>query len=84
MAKQPDCKKALKADPTDWLLEESDPGVRYLALRDIVEADEKEIKAARRKAHREGPIAVILDNMRYPPDCGGFNRAGIWRRPPAG
>jgi hypothetical protein len=56
-------KKFLKADPTDWLLEEDDPGVRYLALRDIVDADEKEIKAARRKAHREGPIATILDNM---------------------
>jgi hypothetical protein len=56
-------KKLLKADPTDWLLEESDPGVRYLALRDIVDADEKEVKSARTKAHREGPIAVILDNM---------------------
>ena len=31
-------KKVLKADPTDWLLEEEDPSVRYLALRDIVEA----------------------------------------------
>jgi hypothetical protein len=63
MAKTQDWKKFLKADPTNWLLEESDPGVRYLALRDIVDADEKEVKAARRKAHREGPIAVILDNM---------------------
>jgi hypothetical protein len=62
MAKQ-DWKKLLKADPTDWLLEESDPGVRYLALRDIVDADEKDVKTARAKAHHEGPIAVILDNM---------------------
>ena len=62
MGKQ-DWKKALKADPTNWLLEESDPAVRYLALRDIVDADDKEIKTARRKAHREGPIATILDNM---------------------
>jgi hypothetical protein len=63
MAKQQDWKKLLKADPTDWLLEEDEPGVRYLALRDIVEADEKEIKAARRKAHRKGPIATILAEM---------------------
>lgn len=63
MKNQPEWKKALKADPTDWLLAPDDPGVRYLALHDIVEADVKELKAARTKAHREGPIAVILDNM---------------------
>jgi len=56
-------RKQLRADPADWLLEESDPGVRYLALRDIVDAGEKEVKEARQKAHREGPIATILDNM---------------------
>ena len=65
-------KKQLKADPTDWLLEEDDPGIRYLALRDVVEADEREIKAARTKAHREGPIATILDNM---------NPEGYWIKP---
>jgi hypothetical protein len=59
--------------------------VRYLALRDIVEADEKEIKAARRIAHREGPISIILDNMDpegywvipgpgYRPKC----RSAVW------
>lgn len=47
----------------DWLLEPDDPGVRYLALRDLAEADEKEIKAAREKAHLEGPISTILENM---------------------
>ena len=67
-------KKQLKSDPTDWLLEESDPGVRYLALRDIVEADEKEITQARQKAHREGPIATILENM---------NPEGWWVHPGA-
>jgi hypothetical protein len=72
MSQEQDWKKILKADPTDWLLEEGDPGVRYLALRDIVDADEKEVKAARTKAHREGPIAVILDNM---------NPAGWWVKP---
>ena len=55
--------KLLKADPTDWLLEEADPGVRYLALRDIVDAGVREVRAARKKAYREGPIAEILDKM---------------------
>ncbi|MGD9143512.1 MAG: hypothetical protein PVG61_06680 [Dehalococcoidia bacterium] len=64
--------KALNTNPTDWLLEPDDPGVRYLALRDIVEANEREIKAARTKAHREGPIAQILDNM---------NPEGYWIKP---
>ncbi len=75
MVKSQDWKKLLKADPTDWLLEEADPGVRYLALRDIVDADDKDVKAARRKAHREGPIAVILDNM---------NPEGYWVKPGPG
>jgi hypothetical protein len=73
MSKQ-DWKKLLKADPTGWLLEDDDPGVRYLVLRDIVDADEKEVKAARCKAHREGPIAIILDNM---------NPEGWWLHPGA-
>ena len=67
-----DWKKQLKADSTDWLLEPDNPGVRYLALRDIVEADETEIKAARRKAHREGPIDSILAEM---------NPEGYWIKP---
>ena len=70
-----DWKKSLNADPTDWLLEPDDPGARYLALRDIVEASEKEIIAARRIAHREGPIAIILENM---------NPEGYWVKPGAG
>jgi hypothetical protein len=75
MAKQNDWKKQLKADPTDWLLEEDDPGVRYPALRDIAGAGEKEIKAARTIAHRRGPIAVILENM---------DPAGYWITPGLG
>jgi hypothetical protein len=72
MARQVDWKKPLRADPTDWLLEPEDPGVRYLALRDIVDAGEKEIKAARTRAHREGPIAKILAEM---------NPEGYWIKP---
>jgi hypothetical protein len=48
--KKEDRRESLRADPIDWLLEEGDPGVRYLTLRDIVDADERETEAARRKA----------------------------------
>jgi hypothetical protein len=70
--KKEDRRESLRADPIDWLLEEGDPGVRYLTLRDIVDADERETEAARRKAHREGPIAVIMNNM---------NAQGFWINP---
>ena len=48
-----------------WLLEESDPGVRYLALRDLLDrpADDVELTNARRAAHEQGPIAQVLKNM---------------------
>lgn len=72
MTNRNDWKKLLKADPTEWLLEEENPSVRYLTLRDIVDAGEKEVKSARAKAHREGPIAEILDNM---------NPEGWWVHP---
>ena len=75
MVKTDNWKKQLRADPTDWLLEESDPGVRYLALRDIVDAGVKELAEARRIAYREGPIATILENM---------NPEGWWVKPGPG
>jgi hypothetical protein len=48
-----------------WLLEEEEPGVRYLALRDLVglPADEPVLMQARHRAHIEGPIAAVLDAM---------------------
>lgn len=51
--------------PLSWLLEPDDPGVRYLALRDLLErpADDPELLAARRRAHTAGPIAAVLDAM---------------------
>ena len=64
-------------DPIDWLLELKDPGVRYLALRDLLNlpADNPELQQARQAAHTHGPIATILDKMH--PD-------GFWARPGAG
>jgi hypothetical protein len=55
----------LNADPLPWLLEEKDPGPRYLALRDLVglPADDPDLVAALKVAHTQGPIAVILDKM---------------------
>jgi len=42
-------KSLLKADPTGWLLEESNPSVRYLTLRDILEYSESDPDVARSK-----------------------------------
>jgi hypothetical protein len=48
-----------------WLLEEESPGVRYLALRDLLELsdDDEELKTARKDAHERGPIAKVLSHM---------------------
>jgi hypothetical protein len=61
----------------DWLLDPASPGVRYLALRDLVglPADDPELVAAQKSAHADGPISVILSNMS--PD-------GYWVRPSPG
>ena len=59
----------------DWLLEPENPGVRYLALRDLVKADVRELDAAKKAAHKEGPIAAILSKM---------DKEGFWARPGAG
>lgn len=55
----------LRGNSLDWLLEPGDPGVRYLALRDLLErpADDPELVSARKAAHTQGPIATILDAM---------------------
>jgi hypothetical protein len=67
----------LKADPLPWLLEKSDPGVRYLALRDLVglPAGDPELESARSAAHTKGPIAAVLNAM---------SPAGFWVRPGPG
>ena len=67
----------LKGDSLSWLLEKDDPGVRYLALRDLKElsADDRELRVARKAAHQQGPIAAILAAM---------DEAGYWARPGPG
>jgi len=67
----------LKDDPLPWLLEEETPGVRYLALRDLLDypLDDPELVAAREKAHFSGPISVVLSNM---------SEDGYWAKPGPG
>jgi hypothetical protein len=62
-------------NPLDWLLEPDDIGVRYLALRDLVKADARELEAAKKAAYKEGPIAEVLSKM---------NKEGYWEKPGAG
>jgi hypothetical protein len=52
-------------DLLTWLLDPTDPGPRYLALRDLLQCppDDPELMAARAAAHRDGPIAAILADM---------------------
>ncbi len=61
----------------NWLLESSEPGLRYLALRDLLDrpADDAELLEAQRKAPTEGPIAKILGRM---------NPGGYWAKEGAG
>lgn len=67
----------LKGNSLAWLLAPDSPGVRYLALRDLLDysKDDPELEAAQQAAHREGPIATILAEM---------NDAGYWAKPGPG
>lgn len=61
----------------DWLLEPKNPGVRYLALRDLVkhQPEDQQLQEARKQAHEQGPIANILDHM---------HPEGYWVKPGPG
>lgn len=52
-------------DVLDWLLEDDNPSVRYLTLRDLLACppEDKALIAAREEAHARGPIATILAEM---------------------
>jgi hypothetical protein len=70
-------KSQLRNDPMPWLLESDNPGVRYLALRDLLKLppDDKKLKSARKIAHQEGPIARVLSHM---------ETEGYWVKPGPG
>jgi hypothetical protein len=61
----------LYGDTLSWLLEPDNPGVRYLAMRDLLElpTGDSELLAAKELAHREGPLSEVLNAM---------NKAGYW------
>lgn len=66
----------LRADLLPWLLDERAPGVRYLACNLFDPApDDPQLAAARRAAHRDGPIATVLAQM---------DEAGFWVEPGPG
>jgi hypothetical protein len=60
-----------------WLLEDDPPGVKYLALRDLLEYPKGnvQLRAAYKAAHHEGPIAQILAQM---------DESGYWVKPGPG
>ncbi|MBT7991797.1 MAG: nitrogen fixation protein NifH [Anaerolineae bacterium] len=65
----------LNGDTLSWLLEHDEPGVRYLAMRDLLElpANDVDLIAAQELAHAKGPISIILDEMA---DSGYWVEAG--------
>lgn len=67
----------LKGDSLTWLLESDNPGVRYLALRDLCDLppDAPQLISARELAHTQGPIAAVLAEM---------NPEGYWVEPGPG
>jgi hypothetical protein len=52
----------LADDPTDWLLEDDNPSVRYHALRSLMELpeDDRQVVASRRAIMEGGPVPSIL------------------------
>lgn len=67
----------LKGDALPWLLDEEDPGPRFLAMRDVLghPEDAPELRRARKAAHTRGPIAAVLAAM---------DPAGYWESPGPG
>jgi hypothetical protein len=69
-------RQQLNANSLPWLLETESPGVRYLALRDLVGGTRpEELHEARGMAHERGPIAEILGHMQ---------KEGYWVKPGPG
>ena len=67
----------LQGDSLTWLLEPDPPGVRYLAMRDLLDYpdDDPDLLTARIAAHTDGPIAAILNEM---------DETGYWMKPGPG
>lgn len=63
-------KSYLNADPTDWLLEEDNPSVRYFALKNLLEKPESnpEVIEARENIMKVGVVPKILTKQ----EVGGY------------
>lgn len=61
-------KNKLKADPTEWLLEDTDPSVRYFTLKDIQgrPEDDRAVQDARQSIMQKGMVPDILFKQRDP------------------
>lgn len=61
-----DWKSSLTSDPTEWLLERSEPAVRYFTMRDIFDRpeDDPELIAARQNIMQDRLIIDILTKQR--------------------
>jgi len=59
-------KSVLRADPTDWLLEEENPSVRYFTLKDILDKQEEDpdVQAAKRGIMQSGIVPDIQEKQR--------------------
>ena len=67
----------LADDPTDWLLEEENPSVRYHTLRALMELpeDDRQVVAAKQAIMEKGPVPVILAAQ---------DEEGYWVKPGSG
>jgi len=67
-------KSLLSTDPTDWLLEKSNPSVRYFTLHDMLEkpGTDPEVKEAKQDIMKTGVVPAILEKQ---------NKKGYWETP---
>lgn len=71
-----DWKALLKADPTDWLLEEGNPSVRYFTLTELLGKPEHDpqVQQAKNEIMRSGIVPKLLQKQREPEYLQGFSR----------
>lgn len=64
-------KRRLKADPTDWLLTEREPWVRYRTLVDLLDRpeDDPEVKVARQAMLEHPQVQGLIGELR---ECPGY------------
>lgn len=70
----PNWKSYLNSDPTDWLLQDNNPSVRYYTLKDILGKSDRnsEVKAAKESIMQTGVVPRILAKQR---------KGGTWADP---